>query len=186
MNILLADRSFQKLAPRVEWIVRNANQEKDAIVFDIDATVLYNTNEPWVGAEPNFKMQPVYALARERRIPVHFVTARIGTPENKVSTLRQLRAMGMDYFDSLFMRPPATPATAQDIAEYKLNARRTIARYGNKTIVLNVGDQWSDLLPVDSTLMKRLDSAFPQQHVMFTPDTAMDARYAVKLYETRH
>lgn len=167
-------------------LIRTADPARDVIVFDIDATVLYNTEkEPIVGAVPNFKTQPLYDLARARKIPVHFVTARIGTKENRMLTLRQLRAMGFDWFDSLYMRPPRVEPTVLAIAQYKLNARRSIGGGGHKTIVLNVGDQWTDLMLADLPGLELLDKSFPQQHVVFQPPAPHDARIAVKLYETR-
>lgn len=186
MTVQVADTTFKSLRPRIEAVVRGADKRKDVIVLDIDATVLYNTDEPLVGADPNFKMQPIYDLARTRQVPVHFVTARIGTPQNRAATLRQLHAMGFDWFHSLYMRPPSTPPTSEAIARYKLNARKAIAQNGNKNVLLNVGDQWTDLLVVDAQTAQNLDSKFPKQHVMFTPHKEYEATHAVKLFEYRH
>lgn len=181
-----ASKSFRDLSPLLTQIIAQADPHKDVIVLDIDATVLYNTNkESIVGAVPNFKVQPLYDLARNRRIPVHFVTARVGTKENRLWTLKQLRAMGFDWFDSLFMRPPHVEPTPVAVAQYKLNARRAITASGQTRIILNMGDQWTDLMLADVPGIELLDRTFPQQHVMFKPPAPQDARIAVKLYETR-
>ena len=181
----VANSSFRAVWPYVDKVLRAASPKTDVIVLDIDATVLYNTDrEPLVGAVPNFKMQPLYDTARTRRIPVHFVTARVGTKENRIATLQQLRAMGFDWFDTLFMRPTAVPPTVLNIARYKANARRAIAQGGNKRIVINAGDQWSDILVVDDAAMRMLDARFPEQHVVMHPP-ANDALLSLKLYETR-
>lgn len=185
MNTGVATAAFNDLRPMIDSILRHAERGTDVVVFDIDATVLYNNNDQIVNAEPNFKVQPLYDIARSLRIPVHFVTARIGTPENRAQTVRQLIALGFNWFDSLYMRPVDTPATYDAIGRYKLSARRAIERAGNKRILLNVGDQWTDLLVADSNMVQRLNASFPKRHVFFKPLPEAAAQYALKLYETQ-
>lgn len=187
MHNYRASRSFRDLMPYLVHTIRQADPARDVIVLDIDATVLYNRDsEPIVHAVPNFKVQPLYDLARSRNIPVHFVTARIGTKDNRMFTLKQLRSMGFDWFDSLFMRPVSVPPVTEAIAQYKLDARRTIAAAGRKTIALNIGDQWTDLLVADTPSLALLDLSFPREHVVFKPSAPHDARVAVKLFEVEH
>lgn len=185
MTTGVATTVFTELVPLLDSVLRSADRSKDVIVFDIDATVLYNNNDQVVNAEPNFKVQPLYDVARSLRVPVHFVTARIGTPDNRAHTMRQLIALGFNWFDSLYMRPVDTPTTYDAIGRYKLSARRAIERAGNKSILLNVGDQWTDLLAADAKMVEQLNASFPQSHVLFRPLPHNAAQYALKLFETQ-
>lgn len=179
-----ASRSFTKLLHKVSGILRKARPEQHVVVFDIDATLLYNTDDNQCGAIPNFKIQKLYDLAQKRGLPIYVVTARIGTASNRAATIRQLHCMGFDTFDGLYMRG-AEHRTMPQIARFKRDARAHIESKTGKTVVLNAGDQWTDHVVTTEPEYDALDAAFGTQHVLFQPAASEHTLYALKLYETK-
>ena len=131
--------------------------EKLAIVLDIDETTLSNYeqmdragfayDEKAFAAWEQLATAPaipgtlkLFQDARRRGVAVFFLTGR---PENeRAATERDLKAQGFDGWQQLILR---APGEAHETAlVYKSAARRRIATEGYR-IVLNVGDQWSDL-----------------------------------------
>lgn len=180
----LAHRSFAKLKSVIDYLLVNANPATHVVVFDIDATVLYNTRSNGCGAEPNFKVQRVYDLATKRGFDIYFVTARPGMPSNRQWTIEQLHCMGFDNFKDLYMRS-GRDRTVSDIARFKRAAREDIERRSGKKVLLNMGDQWSDVVVTTPSAFSALDSDFRGKHVLFYPPPEFKAVTAVKLYETR-
>ena len=128
-----------------------ANQ-KLALVLDIDETALSN----WAEIESaNFEFNAwiesaqapaiagtlrLYKEARKTNVAVFFLTGR---PESqRASTEANLRLQGFGGWESLIMRSQAQKEMTA--LAYKSAERRKIAAAGYR-IVLNVGDQWSDL-----------------------------------------
>lgn len=185
MAQMMASPDFRILAPMVTKVLREANPQKDAVVLDIDATVLYNNPGTMCRADFNEKIKMLYDLAHERNIPVYFVTARIGTQSNFENTLKQLDCMGYtSWYAGLFMRPPAVNSEAA-IGVYKLNARKAIMQKYRRRIILNVGDQWTDLIAVPSDQLNAMRAQYHGNHVFFKPPAQFAAEYALKLFELR-
>jgi hypothetical protein len=148
-----ADRAIDFLRKRA---ARRGPNEKLALVLDIDETSLSNYAEmlkqnyiwdgtafdAWVDAAQAPAIPGTLRIDKEAKqlgVTVFFVTGR---PEAEcAATERNLRAQGFEW-KSVTMR---APSEAGETAEaYKSDARARIAAQGY-TIVLNVGDQWSDL-----------------------------------------
>jgi predicted secreted acid phosphatase len=72
-------------------------------------------------------------------VQVFFITGRPDSERD--ATERNLRAQGFAW-SQLTLRPEST--RSESVIAYKSGARAQIAAQGYK-IVLNVGDQWSDL-----------------------------------------
>jgi predicted secreted acid phosphatase len=82
----------------------------------------------------------LYEVARRLNVAVFFLTGR---PESqRASSDANLRLRGFSEWESLFMRSPAEKGMTA--FKYKSAERRKIVAAGYR-IVLNVGDQWSDL-----------------------------------------
>ena len=131
--------------------------EKLAMVLDIDETTLSNYEEmakadfawdqksfdDWVDSLNAPAIQPTLRLYNEAQrlgVSVFFITGRPETQRD--STERNLRAQGFQNWRQLTLRPVAHPE--QSASVYKSAARaRTVAQ--GYSLVLNVGDQWSDL-----------------------------------------
>jgi acid phosphatase len=151
---LQANRAIAFLRRRAAHV---SAKEKLALVLDIDETTLSNYQE-MVGADFAYDSNTfnawvesgkapaipatlrIYKEAQKLSVPVFFLTGR---PESQRDvTEKNLRAVGFDGWQELILRSQAqTSLTALD---FKSAEREKIVAEGYR-IVLNVGDQWSDL-----------------------------------------
>ncbi len=148
-----ADRAIDFLDHRVAH--RKPN-EKLAVVLDIDETSLSNYQEmqsshfvfdpkvfdAWVNTAAAPAIPGTLRLDKEAQrlgVDVFFITGR--DDSERAATERDLLAQGY-VWKQLALRPAST--SSETTVEYKSGARAQIAAQGY-TIVLNVGDQWSDL-----------------------------------------
>jgi predicted secreted acid phosphatase len=131
--------------------------EKLAMVVDIDETSLSNYRDM---LKRNFggtltqmmdeenkgtdaAMQPtlfLYQFAKANHVAVFFITGR--TENYRAATERNLTDVGFKNFDGLTMKPEDYHESS--VVPYKSLARKAVADQGY-TIVLNIGDQESDL-----------------------------------------
>ena len=150
---LQADRAISFLRRRAA----RSSQQKLALVLDIDETSLSNYQEmdnadfaykkevfdAWVESSQAPAIQGtlrIYKEAQRLGVSVFFITGR---PERqRTATERNLIGQGFQDWRQLTLRPASTASESVD--QYKSNARAQIVAQGYK-IVLNVGDQWSDL-----------------------------------------
>ena len=143
--------------------------EKLAIVFDVDETVLSNycemqneaygyietLNDVWVVSNRAATSIPgalrLFNEAKTAGLAVFFITGRPGEQakdlahprENqRAATARNLEAAGFSGWTGLALRDGAE--NHMPTVEYKSLERKKIAAKGY-TIVMSVGDQWSDL-----------------------------------------
>ncbi len=132
--------------------------EKLALVFDIDETALSNWDEEkqddygYIAADWDAWVKKractaipgtlrVYQEAEKDKVAVFFITGR---PEDeREDTAANLKAVGFTQWDGLSLRAPGHPST-QTVVDYKSGERKRIVAQGY-TIILNVGDQMSDL-----------------------------------------
>lgn len=149
-----ADRAIEFLRRRA---AHGRTGEKLALVLDIDETTLSNyaqlrkvdfaydaaAFDAWVKTAQAPAIAGTLRLYKEAQrlgVNVFLITGR---PEaEREATERNLREQGFDGWRRLTLRAPA--ASAQSTIEYKSGARAAIVAEGY-TLVLNVGDQWSDL-----------------------------------------
>lgn len=149
-----ADRAIAFLRRRA---VRQRGREKLALVLDIDETTLSNypellkadfaydavTFDAWVKSAKAPAIPATLRLYKEAQrlgVRIFFITGR---PDDELdATERNLREQGFDHWQELILRTPET--RSQSVSAYKSAARAAIAAQGY-AIVLNVGDQWSDL-----------------------------------------
>jgi acid phosphatase len=132
--------------------------EKLALVLDIDETSLTNYcemkredygfisvpfNEWAVSSEADMALPGTLRLFNEARaagLEVFFITGRPG--EQKAATARNLEAAGYKGWKGLALREGEEKTMAT--VAYKSEERKKIVDAGYR-IVMNVGDQWSDL-----------------------------------------
>jgi len=149
-----ADRAIAYLRHRA---AQKRAGEKLALVLDIDETTLSNYAEmkqadfaynakafnTWVdeAEAPAIKgTLRIYKEAQRLGVKVIFLTGR---PEmQREATARNLRAQGFDGWEKLILRQPEEAKLTA--LKYKSAERAALERQGYR-IVLNVGDQWSDL-----------------------------------------
>ena len=157
------ERALSAVAVKAsDWIktraARRAPGERQAVVLDIDETVLSNWEsmkqldfgyvperwEAWVesaGAKAIAPVRETYRTARAAGIAVIFLTGR---DERQASaTERNLRQEGFGDFERLIVRTADHAHTSA--VEFKTAARRALVTEG-WTIIANVGDQKSDLI----------------------------------------
>lgn len=131
-----------------------------AVVLDIDETSLSNWTQIQslllaMGLGTDVKnaglsvsdppIQPtldLYRLARQKGYQVFFITGRTDTPKNRRITEENLRKAGYDSWKALYLKP--VNYSQSSVVPYKSGARKEITEAGFG-IVLNVGDQYSDL-----------------------------------------
>jgi len=131
--------------------------EKLALVLDIDETSLSNWDEEvqddfgyiekdwndWVDKKQAPAIEGtlrLYNEAKKNGVSVFFITGRPQSQE--AATAENLKAAGYRDWAGLALRGPHPPA--QKVAEYKSGERAKIVAAGYR-IILNVGDQMSDL-----------------------------------------
>lgn len=149
-----ADRAIAFLNRRAAH--RHA-KEKLAMVLDIDETTLSNypqllkadfaydavAFDAWVKSAKAPAIAGTLRLYKEAQrlgVSIFFITGR---PQGELdATERNLREQGFDNWQELTLRTQATES--ESVIAYKSAARAAIVARGY-TIVLNVGDQWSDL-----------------------------------------
>lgn len=149
-----ADKAIAFLTARV---AHRAAGEQLAMVLDIDETSLsnweemaktdftYRANEftAWENEARAPALEGTLRLYREARrlgVSVFFITGR---PESdRSATEKNLRAVGYQDWQGLALRPAHPPT--QTTSDYKSAERAKIVAAGY-TLVLNAGDQWSDL-----------------------------------------
>jgi acid phosphatase len=148
-----ADRAIAFLRRRVA----HPGKQKLAMVLDIDETSLsnyqqllqtgfaFNKNafDAWVDTAQAPAIPGTLRLYKEAQrlgVSVFFITGR--RESERAVTERNLQAQGFTNWQQLTLRSPALSSESVDV--YKSNARAQIVSQGYK-LVLNVGDQWSDL-----------------------------------------
>jgi predicted secreted acid phosphatase len=131
--------------------------EKLAVVLDIDETSLSNYRDmvqmsfggtlTQITAAENqgtdeaiLPTLEIYRLAKANHVAVFFITGR--TDNNRRPTVRNLEHAGFTGFDGIIMKP--TDYNLPSVVPYKSGARKQLAEQGY-TIVMSVGDQFSDL-----------------------------------------
>lgn len=151
---LQADRAIAFLRGRAA--ARKGN-EKLAIVLDIDETSLSNWQQmvasgfaydsnafnAWVQSEKAPAIPGTLRIVNEAQrlgISVIFLTGR--AEAQRAATAQNLRNAGYNNWVKLILRQPAD--AGKTALAYKSSARAALVAAGYH-IVLNVGDQWSDL-----------------------------------------
>ncbi len=131
--------------------------EKLALVLDIDETTLSNYQEmvqagfaydrsafnAWIdsAAAPAIPgTLRLYEEARKQGVSVFFISGRAET--QRAATERNLRAQGFNGWQELLLR---TASQATTTAQAFKSAERAVIVAEGYNVVLNVGDQWSDL-----------------------------------------
>jgi len=134
-----------------------ARGEKPAVVFDIDDTALSNWEfinisdfcyhrggyENWENSaqDPAIgSIKELYDIAKEKGFALFFITGR--RENQRAPTERNLRAVGYTHFDGIYFKPMDFKGAS--VAEFKSKVRAEIMQLGY-TLVLNIGDQQSDL-----------------------------------------
>jgi nuclease S1 len=149
--------------------LRASQVNHPAVVLDIDETSLSNWPEiiandfgyipsgacdlagpcgdnAWELSGQSLAIAPTLRLfneAKARNVRVFFITGRRDMPALREATERNLRAVGYDGWEGLFMRPSTANDPFPNVQAFKTATRADISN--NFTIIANIGDQRSDL-----------------------------------------
>ncbi len=171
--------SFGSVRSKVYGILALADPDRDAVVFDIDDTVLTYHPTSWCKAKRIKPIANLYDHCLRHDIPVIFITARLWSPESQGYTQQQLSCLNMGIYTKLYMRPSRFN-TWPDISRFKANARKDAAQDHN--ILFNVGDQWSDLFETDKERsLDLLEDSYKNKYVLYKPRVSETATWALKL-----
>ena len=149
-------KDLQRAANKGLYWLNQGQAEQQAVVFDIDETVLSNYQQMkkngFGGTSQLFRaqdlegkavvMQPIYKVYQKaiaQGYHVFFITGR--RPEARAATVKNLKKEGYLRWEKIFFLPEHSNQT---VTEYKTSMRVGIEKKGYQ-IVLNVGDQYSDL-----------------------------------------
>lgn len=155
-----APRMIEKTGKAIT--VRSKKLKNPLIVFDIDDTLLSEDDEP---------LHEVIALLKRLRglhCRIFLVTARHTSA--RAFTIQQLNRIGVraDMYDKLFLAPEHYRKSMRDVGVWKKMVRQSLANEFGEPILLTVGDQWTDLLTVQSAQeMNNLNEAFGTDHTPF-------------------
>jgi predicted secreted acid phosphatase len=132
-----------------------------AIVFDIDATVIYNHHND--NSHKVSEAYNIYKWALEKKIKVFFVTARPDIPEQREFAKNDLSKSGYleNEYSGLAMWPDAERGSDNEdasthrarLSQYKHNERCKIAE--NNALLMSFGDSISDLIPMNADERQR-------------------------------
>ena len=144
--------------PAIKYLEKRADpDQKLAILLDIDETALSNWPQlfaaefcydpavwnTWVMKAEAEALDPILAIYKRARELGYAVFLLSGRAESqREATDANLRAIGYTDFEELILKPAGT--VVNSAVEYKAPVRQRIESQG-WTIVLNVGDQQSDL-----------------------------------------
>ena len=84
----------------------------------------------------------LYKQARQLGYRTYFITGRPEGEELRTATVKNLKLQGYEGYEKLYMLPDGYKEDS--VIPYKSGRRQEIEKAGSK-IVLNIGDQWSDL-----------------------------------------
>lgn len=150
------DQAVQSAQSYLQQNLARYRDSNPALVLDIDETSISNlpyllANDfgyvpgPWQAwvkgdeAAPFSATLKLYQWARTNGVSVFFVTSRPET--DREATERLLRRTGYSDIAGLYLKPSEEKASS---ATYKAAQRRKITDAGYQ-IVVNLGDQWTDL-----------------------------------------
>ena len=128
---------------------------KGAVVFDIDGTIIREDRgdrEVVIRA-----MQKIYKRALKLDMDIFFITARGRyrnveqdtqsgkSLSNYEATERELARNGFDKYKKLYLMP-VKERSAENYSRYKFMRRKEIVKKYREPIVLNVGNDWTDMM----------------------------------------
>lgn len=139
--------------------VQSQSLERPLVVFDIDDTLIRANNEPVI------EVLRLFRRLKELNCRIFLVTARSASIRNQ--TLRELESVGITQrdFERLLLCPELYRKSMKTVGDWKRAARQSIANEFKMPILLTVGDQWTDLVSVQSSAeLQQLDDALGVAH----------------------
>lgn len=162
VNILDRFTHFDKQADAEAWIITVLQRFSEffiknttCAVLDIDGTILKDRDNEDLKPLCIHMIYNIFKMCHKMEIPIFVITARPEGREQRKWTVDQLDKCGYPPSSYVELRMmPNSEWRKQNVdpnwnfSEYKYNERQRIVQKYNKTIILNAGDQWTDLLRV--------------------------------------
>jgi hypothetical protein len=128
------------------------------VVFDIDATLLNETDD---GVKPIAAIVDLFMKLQKIGAYLVLVTARLDDQETRIQTEQSLRTIGIKTWKELWLAPASARINMAAVSRWKHSKRAEVAKKMHQPIVLSVGDQWGDLIPLSREKeIDNLDAAF--------------------------
>jgi len=124
------------------------------VVFDIDATLVLDDS---TAIEPVVRMLKKLCL----NCRVFLITARHVSIRDE--TIAELKSIGIEppMYESLMLSPPEDRKDMKRVGLWKERMRKKIGIQAQAPIALTIGDQWTDLIAVQSLEeLEELDAGF--------------------------
>lgn len=138
------------------------------VVFDIDSTLLREAEAEGKDATPIAPIISLFTKLQTLGGRIALVTARLDEPDMRRETETTLRRLGIDNWHSLHLAPEAARRNMALVSRWKHGKRGELARLLQQPVVLSVGDQWGDLLPLASEKdIDAMDRAFGVRHAPY-------------------
>ena len=176
--VVITNMQFVSPESALQYMKISVNVHNKAVIIDIDDTVIYYRNNMWFRAEVMFDF---YEHLLNAGAKVYFVTARPHSASNLNKTLQQLRNFGFRQFEGLFLMQRNGKTSASEVAWFKSVIRNAIRIGENIPIVMNIGNQWHDL--VIQTQLCKIPNLSNERTFIFRP-VGEDISFAIKLPST--
>lgn len=182
--VVVEARSFAKggkLHESLDKIIDAADPTKYSIVFDIDETLLF-PDKRLKRQRLNTPLVRLYRKVIKAGFQVFLVTARPDTGDNTLLTLKELKRDGIDLYTGLYMLPHGRSRSAKSVGTFKHETRLAIAKRTKRKILLTVGDQWTDVMPVHSKRsIESLDQKYGKKMFLLIKKPSTGVEWGLKL-----
>jgi hypothetical protein len=132
---------FSALLPCVQNVyLRLSAIPSREVVVDIDDTLIFDDGR----STPNVQVKELIAALLAKQYKVHLVTARLHDADMVRATKQELKKLGIEY-TSLKLAPAKAREDSASISEWK-----ALQRKAHAPVALTVGDQWSDIVRLES------------------------------------
>jgi len=126
----------------------NTKNPPPVIVFDIDDTLLVKKTKP---NKPIINLFNKIKDDKSLHAHIYIVTARMNTPSYVEETRKELLGVDVYGFRDLIHAPNKYRNNLGDVAVWKQDERiASVLNSKSPYVVLSVGDQWGDILPLKS------------------------------------
>lgn len=149
-------------------VAKAPTRPNPAVVFDIDATLLHDTDDVKTPARPIPSMVNLLNRLQSDGASIALVTARLDDASMRRDTESTLKTLGISGWKHLHLAPESARVNMAAVSHWKHKTRKEIAKKERGPIVLSVGDQWGDLIPLSTEKdIDDMDVAFGVRHAPY-------------------
>lgn len=155
MPLLL--QTFKKASAAADHVIKIMQKNiklvaRPAICFDIDETLILNHPDDVEKFQPNPPIIAIYDWAIDNNVAVYIITARPKIEDNARWTEKILEKVGVHEYKRIYYEPLEYDGKCHSLSKYAY--RRRIHEKHKDTIMLSVGDQWTDLFKLTKNCKK--------------------------------